>query len=292
MLSQINVLPQSQNNMQPHQSASTLTAQAFPTNGKDVMQDLSGFYVKQKPQYLENLTGCEQSNVYRVYKRGTNNKHSSSVLNTQDFAKGKLFKCKEKSGFCSRNCVANICRAFEMIVEVYVFSNGQKIKKPFLHFHRDYTCTCFCCKRPILAVEYIEDGGKELLGYVHCPFSCCGLEIDIHEGGSKTPKYKVSGFCCQLGLFLKMPCGPCKEVTFKIRDSSNTIIGTMKKTWTGIVKDVVTNSDNFIIDFPHTLDWKDKCLMLADVILYDFMYFEENNKNKEENLLGNFANHL
>lgn len=49
--------------------------------------------IKQKIELLEVLTGCETKNRYNV------------ILNFPNGATALLFKCKEDSNWCSRNCV-------------------------------------------------------------------------------------------------------------------------------------------------------------------------------------------
>jgi Scramblase len=270
--------------LSPHHAPSTSNVTTL-TNAKDVLLDLNTFYIQQKPLYLENLTGCDQSNIYRVYKS-----LKQASAHGSELAKNKLFKCKEKSSFCGRNCIFNICRPFDMFVDAYVNVNGQKTKKPFLHLHSNYSCVCLCCKRPCLVVEYIDDGAKEILGYIKFPFTFCSIDINVHTSVSKKPIYLVTGNCCQPGLCMKIPCGPCKEVRFVIKSSeANEVIGKMVKVWTPLMGMVC---DYMMVDFPSTMGWKDKCLILANALFHDFIYFEESNKNKEENIIGNFANHL
>lgn len=49
--------------------------------------------IKQEIELLEVMTGCEQKNRYHVYIQT----HSGEFV--------YLFKCKEESGWCVRNCL-------------------------------------------------------------------------------------------------------------------------------------------------------------------------------------------
>jgi hypothetical protein len=49
--------------------------------------------IKQKIELLEILTGCETANRYHVYIKTTNGEMTY------------LFKCKEESGCCERQCL-------------------------------------------------------------------------------------------------------------------------------------------------------------------------------------------
>ena len=108
---------------------------------QDPMQELATsqkVYVKQKIELLEMLTGCETPNRYHVYSLGQNNQWSY------------LFKCKELSGWCMRNCISSNSRAFNLCVKhvssptdftIDDYSNSYAV------FERPYKCTCCCLDR-------------------------------------------------------------------------------------------------------------------------------------------------
>ena len=56
----------------------------------------NGIVVKQKFDVLEAMTGCETANKYYVHEM-----NKEGGLNRK-----RIFKCKEKSGWCARNCLA------------------------------------------------------------------------------------------------------------------------------------------------------------------------------------------
>lgn len=64
--------------------------------GSDPMTELSlatSAVIKQQIEFLEVLTGCETKNRYHVY------------IKTQTGEMIYLFKCKEESTWCQRNCL-------------------------------------------------------------------------------------------------------------------------------------------------------------------------------------------
>lgn len=81
------------------------------------MNAFDSLVVKQKIEWAEVVTGCETENRYNVYDRQGN----------------KLFKAKERSGCCNRQCCGS-CRAFDM--EVRLKKNVNPAKPQFLHFSR------------------------------------------------------------------------------------------------------------------------------------------------------------
>ncbi len=64
------------------------------TNYMDALQKATTAYVKQKMELLEIITGCETKNRYQVF------------LKYPDGTYVYIFKAKENSGWCSRNCLA------------------------------------------------------------------------------------------------------------------------------------------------------------------------------------------
>ena len=71
----------------------------------DPMQELNistGCLIRQQPQFLEQITGCESPNRYYVFSQSP---QAGMKL---------LFKCKEYSSCCQRNCCAANAREFIM----------------------------------------------------------------------------------------------------------------------------------------------------------------------------------
>lgn len=54
----------------------------------------------------------------------------------------------------------------------------------------------------------------------------------------------------------------------------STEIGTIRKQWSGLARELYTDADNFSITFPLSLDVRAKAILLGAVFLIDFMYFE------------------
>jgi uncharacterized protein YxjI len=62
--------------------------------------------------------------------------------------------------------------------------------------------------------------------------------------------------------------------TFRILRAEQEV-GKISKKWTGAVKEVFTDADNFNITFPPGVDTDRKCLLLGALFLFDVLYFEE-----------------
>uniref|UniRef100_A0A8C3A5H6 Phospholipid scramblase n=1 Tax=Cyclopterus lumpus TaxID=8103 RepID=A0A8C3A5H6_CYCLU len=72
-------------------------------------------------------------------------------------------------------------------------------------------------------------------------------------------------------------CNCCGDVNFEVRseDDSDTPIGRISKQWSGLLKEVFTDTDNFGIQFPLDLDVKMKAVLMGACFLIDFMFFEK-----------------
>jgi hypothetical protein len=176
-------------------------------SAKQVMEKVENVFIKQKPQFAE-LLGCEFENIYKVYSKKPGKEKGDK----------KLFKCKEKSGCCDRNCLPAACRPFHMTIEAKCRdTNGKKEKKDFLKLVRDCHCTCCCLNRPFVEVHYVEDGNNQYLGRINDPCACCEYNLSVVEEGTDAGEtYRISGSCCQCGLICPSArmCG--KNVSFGI----------------------------------------------------------------------------
>ena len=238
-------------------------------SGFDKLMNMPGVFVKQKFELLEAMTGCETENKYVVYPA---NADGSKV-------KDSMFKAKEKSSWLARNCLAGHCRPFNVKVEHE--GSGSK----FLWLHRECSLTCCCFNRPFMEVFYTE-GGKEpgdYIGKIINPFKWCNKELQILDNKNDL-KYIIWGDCCQLGFWCKFPCEPCQTIEFQILDAGrNPTNGRLMKKSAGCLKAAISDADNFSLVFPQQATREDRALLMSAVIMLDFMYFEENpNQNQQQ----------
>ncbi|KAL5963443.1 Phospholipid scramblase 3, partial [Taenia solium] len=56
-------------------------------------------------------------------------------------------------------------------------------------------------------------------------------------------------------------------------------LGTIQKKWSGFLRELFTDADNFSVTFPCDLDSRAKMLVLCAAFLLDFMYFENNRRH-------------
>lgn len=72
---------------------------------------------------------------------------------------GAIFRCKERSSFCVRNCLSGDCRPFGMDVEHDdEFVSDIEDDSLFLRLTRPFTPTFLCFARPTIEVYLNENG--------------------------------------------------------------------------------------------------------------------------------------
>ena len=98
-----------------------------------MIEALNGIFIKEKPDWMEAVGGCESKNAY--------------TMKDNDNPKGpNLFKAKEDSGCCNRNCIAPALRPFHM------FIRNEYTNEMAIQIERDYSFPFLCLFRPELRV--------------------------------------------------------------------------------------------------------------------------------------------
>ena len=98
--------------------------------------------IRQEPEFLEAILGCEEPNVYHVFG------HSP-------YGYKYLFKCFEQSECCERLCCPSGKREFNMdIIHCNSYEQlGMGYNEPFANFHKPFMCAVGCCCRPEITVS-------------------------------------------------------------------------------------------------------------------------------------------
>ena len=238
-------------------------------SGLQLLEEQAGIIIKQKVELIEALTGCETENKYHVYSYDPSLGRKGA----------QIFKCKEKSDFCSRICLSGGCRPFEMNISTLA-ANGEY--EPFLHLERPCSCTFLCFNRPEIRVTLVESGRAEYLGKVVDPYNFCNMEIDTYDQDN-TLKHKVYGSCCQLGVFCRLPCDPCQTIDFDVKSAAGEVVSQVQKKSKGCLQATYTDADNFYLTFPKNISVNEKVLLMSAVLFLDFRHFEVNpNQNRNQ----------
>ena len=241
----------------------------------DVLKELSEnqeVVIEQKIELLEVITGCESANRYNIY------------LLDKDKTKKFLFKCKEQSNWCCRNCCFSNMRSFDLkMVHIINSNKNTNYKKTIAEFNRNFKCSCLCCLRPKME-GYIfgesENGInriKKSIGSVIEQFSC-GPFLYVY-GSNDEIRWKIYGEYCQCGFCCKETSfGKCYEVDFWIYDANsdmkiNKPVGNIHKVFKGL-SELMTDSDAFILTFPKKATPIERLILIGSVILIDYRFYE------------------
>jgi hypothetical protein len=106
----------------------------------------------------------------------------------------------------------------------------------------------------------VEDDQNQSLGVIERQFSMLSR------------KYLVSQAVDIEDYYIESPI--LSPWTFYIKDSNGVEQGKITKKWGGIVKETISNADDFGVTWPPQWDKSLKSLMLGAVFLIDFIYFE------------------
>ena len=225
-----------------------------------------GILVKQKFDIIEAMTGCENANRYYVHEMTSEGGNK----------KKKIFKCTEKSGWCVRNCLAPDCKPFDMHVIKVAKDEDYETDKPVIRMERKCQCTCYCCNRPQMKVYCSQNGQEIYLGKVVDNYDFCNYSYTVYDQSDRI-RFFIKANCCQLGFCCKCPCEPCEKITFDLwtGDKEKEEAPILKSGNKSCLKNMMADSDNFSVPFPIGATWQDKTLLLASVLMIDFMQFEE-----------------
>lgn len=230
-----------------------------------------GIYIKQKFDILEAMTGCETANKYYVHE----------LNNSGEAKKKKIFKCKEKSGWCARNCMAPDCKPFNMEVKKCAKDEDFDTDETVILMERECQCTCYCFNRPEMKIYLTQGGQKNYLGKVVDNYDFCNYSYSVYDTNDKIVFF-IKASCCQCGFHCKCPCEACEKIQFDLwrGDKEKEEAPIMKIGKKGCLKNLISDADNFSVPFPLNATWQEKTLLLGAVLMIDFMQFEEKGGNQ------------
>lgn len=240
---------------------------------QQMLMSMSGVFIKQKFELLEALSGCETANKYYVYQLGGDQQKSGM----------RLLRCKERSGWCNRNCLSPECRPFKM--ECTNLHNNNVM---CIDMVRECQCSFLCWNRPQMKIYFTENGKREYFGKIVDNFDCCNYSFSVKDAAHNTI-YHVEADCCQMGLcFMGCPCEQCEKVKFDIfsGDKQLKLPVPLTKKGKGCLKNMLGNDDNFSIPFPAGANFRDRVLLLALALFIDYRMFEESQDGNSGTSVG------
>jgi len=156
----------------------------------------------------------------------------------------------------------------------------------FAIFDRPYKCTCLCLERPKMKGFYKTDNGT-MFGSISEPWTCCD-PLFVIKDMNKEPQFQIHADCCQCGLCCRNDvCGKCSDVLFPIYPASVTdfhpqnSIGMIKKVSGDLLKELLTDADNFEVLFPPNASPEEKLLMIGATLMIDYLFYEDTTKSQQ-----------
>jgi hypothetical protein len=233
---------------------------------KNKISSLNGIFIKQRMNLMEVVTGCEMENIFDIFEKKP----------LEEKEKGKRqWRAKEESTCVQRNCVSQNCRSFNLKIYNVKNAPGEGLEQCLL-MERPCTCTCFCLNRPFMTLHYVENNDNIYLGKISDPYDVCKMMFMVYDKADN-PIYKIQTCCINCGVICRgCPCGPCEKVSFDVVDlRTGSTIPPISKLNQTCMKDFVTDTDNYGINFIEGTSWEDKSLLLGAVLFLDYMMFEE-----------------
>jgi len=143
-------------------------------------------------------------------------------------------------------------------------------------------------KRPKFICKSYQD--QEVLGEIFEPYQCFDTLFKIINK-SKVETFDIHVDCCQKGIVCrKFPCGKYSEVRFNIFKGNvkekkdllevNSFGNIIRRIPKNVENSVVTESDNFEINFPPESTAEEKLLILGSTLLIDYRFFESHSTFK------------
>ncbi|XP_041419329.1 phospholipid scramblase 1 isoform X2 [Xenopus laevis] len=212
--------------------------------GLEYLSQIDQILVHQQVELLEVLTGFETNNKYEI-------KNSMGQ---------RVYFAAEENDCCTRN----YCGPSRPFIMTIVDNTGREVIK----LHRPCRCSA-CCFPCCLQKLEVQAPPGTVVGYIVQNWHPCLPKFTIQDERGQGV-LKIRGPC--------IPCSCCADVNFEVKSmDESAVVGMISKQWTGSVKEIFTDSDNFGIQFPMDLDIKTKAVMLGACFLIDFMFFETKN---------------
>ncbi|XP_063756292.1 phospholipid scramblase 1-like isoform X2 [Eleginops maclovinus] len=210
--------------------------------GLEYLTQIDQILIHQKVELLEAFIGFETNNQYEI-------KNSLGQ---------KIYNAKEKNDCCTRNCCGSL-RSFDMKIKDTMDREVIRLIRPY----RCVSCWFPCC----LQEMEVQAPPGTTIGYVKQDWHPCLPKFSI-QGPNKETLLRLDGPC--------FACNCCGDVNFELKGKDNDQpIGRISKQWSGLLKEVFTDTDNFGIQFPLDMDVKVKAVLMGACFLIDFMFFEK-----------------
>ncbi|XP_039578354.1 LOW QUALITY PROTEIN: phospholipid scramblase 1-like [Passer montanus] len=217
--------------------------------GLEYLTQIDQILIHQQLEILEIVTGFEENNKYEL----------KNALGQ------RVYFAAEDTDCLTRNCCGP-SRPFTMRI---IDNLGREV----ITLQRPLRCSDCCCPCCLQELEVQAPPGTTV-GYVVQNWHVCLPKFTIQDEKRKDI-LKITGPC--------VVCRCCEDIHFEVKSLDETCpVGRISKQWTGLVREMFTDSDNFGISFPMDLDVKMKAVMIGACFLIDFMFFERSGSEHQQ----------
>lgn len=223
--------------------------------GLEYLAQIDQLLIQQQVEIAEALTGFETKNKYVI----------KNIIGQQ------VYFAAEESDCCGRF----FCGPRRGFVIHIIDNFAQEV----IRVTREFKCCaghswCACCLCCAMEIR-IEAPVGQVCGFARQLQSCIKPCYSIMDADQKEVLYVEGPLCrCQT-----ICCSD--DLDFKVYTADRSQkIGKLSKQWSGVLKEALTDADNFRAAFPMDLDVRIKAVLVGTVFLMDFMYFEQNEKKK------------
>lgn len=134
----------------------------------------------------------------------------------------------------------------------------------------------------------VWDNQKREAFYFNRPFYWFFSDIEVYDTGHKRlgsahRKFsffsKIYDICDENGVVFSKIRAPFWRIwKFPILNQRGDEVGFIQKKWGGFLKEVFTDADNFLIEFPKDYSQQLKTVILATTVIIDLDYFDDNQR--------------
>jgi hypothetical protein len=192
--------------------------------------------ITQKKKCLELICGCDGNAHFDIIDPRTN----------QDVLHGE-----EDTNVCVRFCCGPY-RPWQMQIKMLD-------DRPICSFERPFRLSAPCCC--LLQELHGRDATGASLGTIRQEFSLIQRKFVVYNSVEQPIFDVCAGFCSPWTFNLLVP-------------GTEQVVGVIRKLFSGLVKEALSDADNFSVTFPVNADPKTRALLLGLTFLIDSLYFE------------------
>lgn len=223
--------------------------------GLEYLTQLDQVLMRQLIEVAEILTGWEMNNKYTI----------NNTMGQQ------IFYAKEDTDCMERQCCGPN-RGFVMHLTDNMGTEVIQVSREFKCFAGS-ACSCYkSCDSCLLELQ-VEAPPGQVVGYVKQGQYCLAPIFTIMDA-QRRPVFTMNGPACPIQ-------GICctEDVNFPVCTiDGGQEIGVIRKQWTGLLREMISDADKFGVTFPADLDVKMKATLIGLMFMVDFCFFERKQK--------------